>query len=471
MSQEPPPGKGLQPPSKKLSQEKVVDKDFSHEGKVIIKSDAYINMISHVLRFGNEGLEKSVEAIGVCIGKKAEKGKDLICYESIPINHGSGVDIEFNELDYKKFASVNEEVNKKNMFIIGWYHSHPRLGLIFTNIDIKNHLFWQKEGTPDAFALVFDHSLMGKDNSLGFKSFRLDNYKLGEKSDYHEIVVEVEPPESLNFFKIIKHLVEESQKKKPIIIKEFNEIGDLQEIPRPTEGEVVEIKEEFPLKPTIDGFMKGTQEFKDTFLSTFQDIINKWTQDITVGTSKSSAFIANTISTMQNSIDLGIKKVEDWFEKTLSNQTEELKVEIKNKVQERLNSEIELTKEINNNIDIIVEDIVKIINENIIQKINEIGEKIKQNSKIFEDFEKIQEKITQDVNTQTQIVSNINENTEKTISGINQKVNTISTKFNENLNEEINNLSDGLSVIKEQTEKLASQLEKLQKSIKKVKKI
>lgn len=471
MSQEPPLDKGLKPPGKRLSQDKVVDKDFSHEGKVIIKSDAYITMISHVLRFGSEGLEKNVEVLGVCIGKKAEKGKNLICYEAVPINHGSSIDIEFNDLDYKKFASIDEEANKKNMSIIGWYHSHPRLGLIFTNTDIKNHLFWQKEGTPDAFAVVFDHSQMGKNDSLGFKSFRLDNYKLGEKSDYHEIVVEVEPPESLDFFKIIKNLVEESQKESPILIKEYDEIGDLQEIPKPTEGEIVEMKEESPLKPTIDGFVKGTQELKDNFLPTFQDKINKWTHDITVGTSKSSAFIANTISTMQNSIDLGIKKVEEWFEKTLSTQMEEFKLEIKNQVQERLDSEIELTKEINDNIDLIVEDIVKIINENISQKINEIGEKIKQNSKIFEDLEKIQEKISQDVNKQTEIVNNTNENTEKTISGINQKVNTISTKFNEILNEEINNISDKLSVTKEQTEKLASQLETLQKSIKKVKKI
>ena len=43
--------------------------------KIIIKQDAFIRMITHVLRFGNEALEESVEVMGVCIGKKDQSDR------------------------------------------------------------------------------------------------------------------------------------------------------------------------------------------------------------------------------------------------------------------------------------------------------------------------------------------------------------------------------------------------------------
>jgi len=51
---------------------------------------------------------------------------------------------------------VDEEMSQKGYYAIGWYHSHPALEAFFSKVDIKNHLFYQKEQTP----LLMDWSLI-----------------------------------------------------------------------------------------------------------------------------------------------------------------------------------------------------------------------------------------------------------------------------------------------------------------------
>ncbi len=45
------------------------------EFKVIIKADAFIRMMTHVLRFGNEALDESIEVMGICVGNIDETRK------------------------------------------------------------------------------------------------------------------------------------------------------------------------------------------------------------------------------------------------------------------------------------------------------------------------------------------------------------------------------------------------------------
>ncbi len=450
---------------KKPPEIETLEKDFSHEGKVIIKYQAYLTMISHVLRFGNEALEKSVEVLGVCMGKIADNGNDLICYEAVPISHGSGVDVGFTQEDYIAFASVDEQYSEKGLFAIGWYHSHPGLGVFFSDIDIKNHLFWQKEQTPMAFGLVFDHILMGVEDSLGFKAFRLDDYRLGPGSDFHEVMVEIEPPKSLDFYKVVKRLVEESQKKTPIIQEEINEMVELQEIPKPEEGEILEEIPESPLKPTLDGFLKGTAEFSETFLTSFQNQLNAWTQDIAAGTTKGSAIMAKTISTMQEAISVGMTKIKNWFEKTLSNQMNEFKDSINEQVGKRLNLEKELISELNQKIDAIVNDVLEAIDTTIVQNFNETGEKIKESIKLYDDMDKIQESTKSKIDEQAELVKNVVDGIETISTKISNDLNSISSDANSLLSEELKKVTMEISSIKSQNEKMSSLMDKLQKLV------
>ena len=54
------------------------DKSNFNDGKIIISKEAFRNIITHVLRFGNDALENSVEVVGICMGKIAPNEKDIL---------------------------------------------------------------------------------------------------------------------------------------------------------------------------------------------------------------------------------------------------------------------------------------------------------------------------------------------------------------------------------------------------------
>ena len=93
-----------------------------NDGKIIISKEAYRNMITHVLRFGNEALENSVEVVGICIGKVAPNEKDMILVNALPIAHGENVLLGFTQ-DYKAVLNkIEERFIHQELKIIGWYH-------------------------------------------------------------------------------------------------------------------------------------------------------------------------------------------------------------------------------------------------------------------------------------------------------------------------------------------------------------
>ena len=209
---------------------------ISKDGKVIIKKEAFRNMITHVLRFGSEALIESVEVIGICLGRM--NGKDIDLINAIPITHGKSISLGFSSEDYNVFTEIENRYAPHNLSIVGWYSSNPGWGIFFSDTAIKKHRFFQKESFPNGFQIVFDHTLMGKEGSLGFEIYRLNDYKEGD--EHHQVPFEIELPNSLEYFKWVQKFVEDTQKKTPILIKEKKELtepapNDLQEIPKPEE--------------------------------------------------------------------------------------------------------------------------------------------------------------------------------------------------------------------------------------------
>ncbi|MHA1242074.1 MAG: hypothetical protein ACTSQU_15025, partial [Promethearchaeota archaeon] len=100
---------------------------------VKIKPLAYYKMVLHVLRFGNKARNhnRCIEVMGVLIGHHEEnedkKFKNVIIEDSVPISHGSSVEVEFSINDYIFFEKANSMYLEKNWFMVGWYHSHPNL--------------------------------------------------------------------------------------------------------------------------------------------------------------------------------------------------------------------------------------------------------------------------------------------------------------------------------------------------------
>ena len=76
------------------------------EGKVHITKEAFRNMITHVLRFGNDALENSVEVMGICLGKVQPNGIDVILANAIPFNHGAEVSKGFSQEDHATFKKI-----------------------------------------------------------------------------------------------------------------------------------------------------------------------------------------------------------------------------------------------------------------------------------------------------------------------------------------------------------------------------
>jgi len=150
--------------------------------KVILKAEAYKKILLHCTRFANYKIPRNEwkEVYGFLTGK-IENG-DVICNDAVPMTHGGAVEVEFDEQNYIEAATLNEKLAERNEFIVGWYHSHPGLGIFLSSIDIKNHIGYQGIN-PKAIALVFDHTTL-HGGFLGFKIFSLDNPN-DENTGYH----------------------------------------------------------------------------------------------------------------------------------------------------------------------------------------------------------------------------------------------------------------------------------------------
>ena len=143
-------------------------------------------MLHHVVEHANRLKSGWKEVYGLLVGYN--KGKHVIIEDAVPITHGSSIHVQFRMDDYIFAAGVNdllvEKTNKH--FFVGWYHSHPGLGLFLSGTDIVNHLGFQNLN-PLACAIVFDHTLIELGDE-GFQVFRLNNNLMGYSTVKHKIV-------------------------------------------------------------------------------------------------------------------------------------------------------------------------------------------------------------------------------------------------------------------------------------------
>ena len=128
---------------------------------VIIELSAIQKMLFHVYEFGNfeDPIKKWKEVYGLLIGKVTENG--LVILDAAPITHGTARGVEFKNKDYIFAAKINDMLinNHKDEFFVGWYHSHPAIGLFLSGVDLKNQLGYQMVNDV-AVAIVFDHCLL-----------------------------------------------------------------------------------------------------------------------------------------------------------------------------------------------------------------------------------------------------------------------------------------------------------------------
>lgn len=442
----------------------------SKQGKVNISKEAFRNMITHVLRFGNVTLENSLEVMGVCLGMFESNGKDMVVVNAIPINHGQRISNGFIQEDHNTFKKIEEHYISQNLQIIGWYLSHPGWGLFFSDIAIKNQRFFQTEQKPYSFCIVFDHTLMGKEGNLGFEIYRLDDYKDSMNKNFHRVLSEVEIPKSLDYFKWTQKFVEDIQKKNPILIKEYNELietvpRDLQKIPmQEMNKEHLETKEiDQKFKPLISGFQEGSSKLNDIFDSIFEDHMKNWSYYIKEGSIKGSDLIQKSVAQMKEKIMSGMINIENWFDRNINEIINGFKEQFHYCINERIESQKVLVKQISNMKENINNNYNKNFNENFNKIISEMDNKKESLLNNLNNTKLQSSNVGQLIDSSSQKISKISEDTDNIIKNIKNNIEQNTMKFEHTILNEIKKLSVELTKLKDSHSKLNNSIQKLQK--------
>ncbi|MHA1727580.1 MAG: hypothetical protein ACTSWY_02475 [Promethearchaeota archaeon] len=150
------------------------------EKTIIVNAEAYKTIILYATRYANALIprENWKEVYGVLIGYMTD---DVIVVEKAePMTSGEATDVELSTEHYTFIEEINNELfsdGEKRNFLVGWFHTHPGLGLFYSFVDIKNQLGFQGPNVH-SFGLVFDHTyLINQEkhpNHPGFEIYRLN---------------------------------------------------------------------------------------------------------------------------------------------------------------------------------------------------------------------------------------------------------------------------------------------------------
>ena len=151
---------------------KTVASNDRNEAKIAITTKAILKIASHSLKYAHSKMRREnwVEVIGLLAGKY--DNRVVIVEDAYPMGHGTAVYAEIK--DYKNYVRAYKDIKKDNLFICGWYHSHPSYGCFMSREDLGTQARYQKLWDK-AIALVIDpYQINGK--SLGFEIYRA-NFK------------------------------------------------------------------------------------------------------------------------------------------------------------------------------------------------------------------------------------------------------------------------------------------------------
>lgn len=165
-------------PSKTIESEQK-EKDKTEQGKseeikddktVSISIKAILKIASHALKYANPKIpqDKWVEVIGLLAGKQFDYGPKLHIEDVYPMGHGTAVYAEIK--DYKNFIRAFNDIKDNNLFICGWYHSHPSYGTWMSEEDIGTQARYQKLWDKSIALVIDPYQIDG--TSLGFEIFR-----------------------------------------------------------------------------------------------------------------------------------------------------------------------------------------------------------------------------------------------------------------------------------------------------------
>ena len=165
------------------------------ESPIFISYNAYRRIVGYAMRYGSDDLPQRNwrEVYGILIGS-IKDNKEVIIKDAIPVMAGDRAYVEYKSKHYVDTAQFNTAIyeraiqDNKEDFFVGWWHTHPGIGFIFSPRDVETQLFYQGVN-PYAIALVFDHCQKGsKAYYLGVAGVRLKNPDRGMFATYSNTI-------------------------------------------------------------------------------------------------------------------------------------------------------------------------------------------------------------------------------------------------------------------------------------------
>jgi len=190
---------------------------------------AYKRIVGYGIRYASDKIKRKNwrEVYGILIG--SIENNFVLIKDAIPMIAGQRAGVEYEDKQYVEMAEIDYKIyekaikDKKNDFIIGWWHTHPGFGFFFSPIDSLTQLGYQTNN-PDAIGLIFDHTEKNN-HSLGISGLRLKNTKRGIPSGY-EIVKLFFNPEKDILLKRIDKVIKKTQENQLIIKKKLTYIQE-----------------------------------------------------------------------------------------------------------------------------------------------------------------------------------------------------------------------------------------------------
>jgi len=391
-------------------------------------------MIYHGLKFANETSAESQEVLGICIGNEVQDENKITVIDSITLTHGDQVALGLSKELHELFEKVRKENDSEENKIVGWYLSHPGYALEFTDSDKSIQLYFQNDSDPNAIAVIYDPLKFAQSDNFGMKCFKLEDFRHPAK--YLELECEIKIPNTLDFFKWVKELMEESQKKNPQLIYEYEEskkpkLEELQEIPQSEEPSKKIIEVDNKIEALLEGAKRGTNAFTNDFLDIYKSQLENWTIDVKIGSLKGTEYIRSSLNQLKKTINKGLEGLQGYFKAKFN----EISTIFVKDITESLESRIEFQGEI------------KAHTISVTDEISKLEEKL-----IRENFTQI----TADLNSQFKNLENEVINHEEHIKRINELIKNNLVKVSE-LNSYLNNFSEDMN---EQLRKSCNPFEK-----------
>ena len=153
---------------------KTVAKNDRNKSKIQITVKAILKIASHSLKYAHSKIRREdwVEVIGLLAGKFNEATGILYVEDAYPMGHGTAVYAEIK--DYKNYVRAFNDIKKNNLFICGWYHSHPSYGCFMSREDLGTQVRYQKLWDKSIALVIDPYQINGR--SLGFEIYQA-NFK------------------------------------------------------------------------------------------------------------------------------------------------------------------------------------------------------------------------------------------------------------------------------------------------------